>query len=138
MKLGACGDRCDVCPRYIATATDDAALFEKILRIYVKVGLRAENTPTDSLKCRGCSPENKCAYASVRDCAVKRKIDTCGACSDYPCEKMNTVFRKTEDFRNLFGQVCAKDEFALFEQAFFKKKAYLDEAAKQRYVRYNQ
>ncbi len=129
MKLGVCGDRCDVCPRYVATRDHDALLFEKIRRVYIKVGLRGEDTPLESLTCRGCSPENKCAYSSVRDCALDRKIENCGLCSDYPCEKMNAVFQKTEDFRNKFDHACTKEEFTLFEQAFFRKKAYLGAAA---------
>ncbi len=132
MKLGVCGDRCDVCPRYVATRNNDAALFEKIRRVYIKVGLRGEDTPLDSLTCRGCGPENKCAYSSVRDCALDRKIENCGVCSDYPCEKMNTVFQKTEDFREKLKQACTKEDFVPFERAFFSKRVYLDEAAKQK------
>ncbi len=60
----------------------------------------------------------------------EKKIENCGKCPDYPCEKMNMVFQKTEDFRKIFEHACTKEEFALFEKAFFKKKVYLDEAAK--------
>jgi len=130
MKLGMCGDRCDVCPRYVATVTDDAVLFERIMRIYVKVGLRAVNTPLDSLTCRGCLPENKCAYSIVSDCAIEKQIGNCGECSDYPCDELSRVFQKTEDFRKRFEQVCTKEEFDLFERAFFKKKEYLSNSSK--------
>ncbi len=129
MKLGVCGDRCDVCPRYLATANDDPALFERIRTVYVKVGLRKNGASLDSLKCRGCSPENMCAYSFVRDCAIGRKIQNCGECSDYPCEKIKEVFRKTEDARKLFERCCTREEFAFFEKAFFRKKEHLDAGA---------
>jgi hypothetical protein len=129
MKLGMCGDRCDVCPRYVATATDDAVLFERIMRIYVKTGLRGENSPLDSLRCSGCSRENKCAYSVVRDCAMDKQIRNCGECSDYPCDEINKVFQITEDFRKRLEQVCSKEEFALFDRAFFRKKEYLSKVA---------
>ncbi len=125
MKLGMCGDRCDICPRYVATATDDAVLFERIMRIYVKAGLRQENTPLDSLQCSGCSPDNKCAYSVVRDCALAKKVSNCGECSGYPCDAINTVLQKTGEARKRFEQVCNKAEFDLFDRAFFRKKEYL-------------
>ncbi len=131
MKLGICGDRCDVCPRFIATRNNDDDLFGRIKRVYVKVGLRDQDIPPDSLTCRGCSPENTCAYSLVRDCAIERKVGNCGECPDYPCEKINMVFQKTENFIEIFRRVCTGEEFALFEQAFFSKKAYLDRVAKQ-------
>ncbi len=132
MRLGACGDRCDVCPRFVATETNDTHLFRKIMRLYVKAGLRKDSDPIESLQCRGCSPKNACAYQAVRDCAWARKKNNCGECSEYPCQKIRDVFQRAEIAQRTFIELCSKDEFALFEEAFFRKKMYLDEVAKQR------
>jgi hypothetical protein len=127
MKLGVCGDRCDLCPRYIATKNQNVALFHKIKNIYAKVGIREGNIPIHSLMCFGCSPRNRCSYSSLMSCANEKKINNCGECSGYPCEKMNKVFKETETLRNKFINCCSKEDFAIFDQAFFRKKEYLDD-----------
>ena len=38
--------------------------------------------------CPGCRLENKCGECAIRDCAEIKKIDYCGLCSSFPCEKI--------------------------------------------------
>ncbi len=82
MKLGACGDRCDVCPRYIATVANDADLFGRIMRIYVKTGLRGKGTPLDSLGVEAARRKTSAPTSPSGIASARKRLQTAAAVPD--------------------------------------------------------
>lgn len=83
--IGFCGLDCEKCDAYIATMHDDQALREKTAKLWAKLN----NAPIlpEHINCEGCRMsgaktifcENMC---SVRQCALKKGVTTCGDCPD--------------------------------------------------------
>ena len=83
--IGFCGLDCEKCDAYIATIHDDQALREKTAKLWAELN----NAPIlpEHINCEGCRMsgaktifcENMC---SVRQCALKKGVTTCGDCPD--------------------------------------------------------
>lgn len=83
--IGFCGLDCEKCDAYIATMHDDQALREKTAKLWAELN----NAPIlpEHINCEGCRMsgaktifcENMC---SVRQCALKKGVTTCGDCPD--------------------------------------------------------
>lgn len=83
--IGFCGLDCEKCDAYIATMHDNQALREKTAKLWAKLN----NAPIlpEHINCEGCRMsgaktifcENMC---SVRQCALKKGVTTCGDCPD--------------------------------------------------------
>ena len=54
--LGKCGFYCGACPTYIKG------------------------------NCKGCMAEHSDGDCFTRDCVVKKELDTCGQCNNFPCD----------------------------------------------------
>src|SRR4030042_3998404 len=124
--IGACGDNCFYCPRYIATQNGTADDLEKVKELWVRLELRDPAFPAQDLVCQGCRPENQCAYSELRACARAREMDTCGSCRDYPCERINNAFEQSEIVRTRAIRVCTPEELEALEKAFFSKAINLN------------
>jgi hypothetical protein len=124
--IGACGDDCSICPRYIATIGNDTNELERVKNLWVSLGLRGPNIDAEDLKCFGCRSENTCAYQDVRDCAFGKKLENCGMCPKYPCKKVNAAFAKTEKAFRSFKGIGAQEEMDSITRAFRYKKMILD------------
>ncbi len=127
MNLGACGDKCSVCPRYLATVNNDRELFRRILDIYISMGHLPAGFDIELLKCRGCGTVAICSYPDLKKCVASQKLDNCGQCRAYPCPENDEVFVKTQEFMKKLEGKCPAEEFWMFAEAFFRKKEYLDE-----------
>jgi hypothetical protein len=124
--IGACGDDCSICPRYVATINNDQNDLERVKDLWVSLGLRKPDIDAEALKCLGCHSENTCAYQDVRDCAFGKKLENCGMCSKYPCKKVNAVFAKTEKAFRSFKSIGTQKEIDSITRAFRYKKLILD------------
>jgi hypothetical protein len=124
--IGACGDNCSCCPRYIAAQEGSLEALNKVKELWVRLGFREADFPARDLACSGCGPENQCAYHEVRECAYGKGIDNCGLCQDYPCEVMDAVFEKSENIKSHASSVCASEEMDALTRAFFSKRENLD------------
>ena len=125
--IGICGDNCSFCPRYIATQSGSMEELEKVKELWVRLGLREADFPAEGLKCKGCKPENNCAYKELRSCANDRKVKNCGFCNEYPCKIVKNAFEKTEKLRLHAEMVCTRDELDILDKTFFSKKEYFNE-----------
>ena len=123
--IGACGDNCAFCPRYVATRNGSRDEFEKVKDLWVRLGFRDPDFPLHDMACHGCNPENACAYPELRDCVSNKEIDNCGLCDVYPCELMDDTFDQTERLRSHAVRVCTSEEMHALDRAFFSKKKYL-------------
>ena len=124
--IAACGNDCSACPRYTAPPFEKS---EEELRhtaeLWMKIGYRNRIVSAGEISCTGCKPENWCRYQVVKCCADKG-IQTCVACSLYPCEKMTECFSVTMSFEPRCRQICTDSEYAQLKKAFFEKKANLN------------
>jgi hypothetical protein len=124
--MGICGDNCSYCPRYVATQKGGGDELVKVKELWVRLGLRSPNFPAEDLSCHGCLPENNCAYSELRQCVRQRNIENCGSCEEYPCERINIAFDKSENLKSRAGRVCTQEEMELLQKSFFSKKEYFN------------
>ena len=125
IKLAYCGDRCDLCPRYIATKKNDIEELKNVAVLMQKVGWTYNLEDPLKMICHGCEDVESCEY-QVKECCIERKIINCGKCNEYPCPKIQNAFdiasKNTEKFKNILTTV----EYDSFLKAFFEKKINLD------------
>jgi len=124
--IGVCGDNCSFCPRYHATLSGDAKELEKVKELWVRLGLREPDFPTQDIACYGCKPENNCAFSEVRACAYGKGVENCGLCNAYPCEKLLAVFDKAEELQTHAVHLCTPEEMDALHKAFCCKRQNLD------------
>ncbi|MFX0072516.1 MAG: DUF3795 domain-containing protein [Candidatus Hermodarchaeota archaeon] len=125
MKLAYCGDDCEECPRYIATLSGSKEKLKEAAVLMKKVGWRYDLETPENMKCRGCQDIEICEY-NVKECCIEKKISNCGECTDYPCYKINKTFEITRINTEKFKDILTKEEYELFNKAFFSKKENLD------------
>lgn len=124
--IGKCGDNCECCPRYLATQTGDISELERIKKLWVRLGLRDPTFPAERMICHGCATENRCAYAELMECVNSKELDNCGLCDDYPCDRIELAFAKSDSLKKHAETVCTAEEFEMLHNAFFSKKDYFD------------
>lgn len=125
-EIGYCGDDCELCPRYIATKSGDRGKLEKAAVLWQNVGLTDKLATPEEMICHGCASLEKCHYNDIRNCAKDKMIDNCGECIEYPCEKINAVFEKTDAYARQCKETCTASDYHRLNEAFFLKKRRLD------------
>ncbi len=106
--IAFCGLVCSDCSTLKATQSGDTnAMNAEIAKWQVladKAGMDV-GIDADYLSCDGCLEMNArlcglCLDCAVRACGIERKVDNCGQCDDYPCDKVEKTF---SDFEALFN-----------------------------------
>ena len=104
--IAYCGLDCEACEARIATLRNDDALRVKVAKLWSELN-GAEITP-EMIHCVGCRVEGPktpfCeALCPIRQCALGRGAETCGACGEMErCEKLAMITKNNPDaFRNL-------------------------------------
>ena len=120
-----CGDLCSECPRYIATQNNNVNELQKVAELWHKLGFRDSVVSTNEIKCSGCTKNNKCTYG-INTCQHIDKINNCGECGLFPCEKINSVFERTENLDKYCKPACTKEEYNQLYKAFFMKEQILN------------
>ena len=106
-----CGLDCGKCDAFIATKNDDRALREKTAKLWAEMN-NAPITP-EMINCEGCRADGaKTPYCeslcAIRQCALSRKVETCGACAELEaCEKVGRIVGTNETARRNLGLGCA-------------------------------
>jgi diamine N-acetyltransferase len=122
-NIGACGDNCDECPRFSATRSGSRDELACVARLWFDLGLRDRVVTPDEISCKGCLPENRCAYTVQRNCAFQKGYRNCGYCREYPCAIVADTFRITEETHRRAADISG---FESIYRAFFMKKENLD------------
>lgn len=125
LKLAACGDDCNFCPRYLATRADDVERLKEAAELWLRLGLRDALPSADDMVCHGCSTVAYCSNG-IRECAQARGVDNCGQCERYPCQTVEVAFQKAAECAKHAKQVCSKEEYEMLDRAFFSKRQNLE------------
>lgn len=97
--IGYCGLDCGQCEAFIATQNNDDALRARVAVLWSK--LSGAPIKPEHINCTGCkSSGTKTFYCEqlceIRKCAIKRSLNACAECPDYPCSMLNRI---TEEAR---------------------------------------
>ena len=101
--IAYCGLDCEACEAYIATKNDDDELRRKVAKHWSELN-NVEITP-EMINCEGCRVDGvKTVYCDslceIRQCAMKRKYETCGDCTELErCGKVAVVISNNEEAR---------------------------------------
>ena len=117
-KITLCGDNCLCCPRYNAKSDDE---LEKVAELWYRIGFRDKIVSGDEIKCDGCSSHKKCTYNLV-ECTHNHKAEKCNMCSEFPCDKINDMLKRSKEYQKKCREVCSEEEYKTLEKAFFDKE----------------
>lgn len=101
--IAYCGLDCEACEAYIATKNDDDELRRKVAKHWSELN-NVEITP-EMINCEGCRVDGvKTVYCDslceIRQCAMMRKYETCGDCTELEgCGKVVVVISNNEEAR---------------------------------------
>ena len=94
--ISFCGLGCNECDAFRATRNDDDKKRVKVAKLWSK----QHNTlfERQDINCDGCKSQTGrlfkyCQTCEVRQCAMEKEIENCGFCHEYPCERLNPIFR---------------------------------------------
>lgn len=100
--LSYCGLECNTCPIRLATLETNPLRQEEMREAVINqcrelYGMELE--PGDITDCDGCRTGtgrlfSGCLDCRIRNCAEKKKVETCADCSDYPCDALSGLFRQ--------------------------------------------
>jgi hypothetical protein len=124
-KIAYCGDNCSHCPKYSANFIGSKKKLKDVALLMKKVGWRYNLDYPEKMKCEGCQDVEECEYG-VKECCIEKNIENCGKCVDYPCPKIENAFEITEINIEKFKKILSKEEYELFQIAFFQKRENLE------------
>lgn len=94
--IGYCGLDCEKCEAFIATLNNDDALRAKVAKEWA----RQYNAPIkpEHINCTGCLSTGVKTYyceqlCETRKCAMRKSINTCADCSEYPCSVLDQILQ---------------------------------------------
>jgi len=125
-EISICGDVCSECPRYKATMADDISALERVAELWHRTGLRDRVVSPDEIKCTGCTKQKPCVHG-VNNCEHLGVKENCGECDFFPCEKIEMVFKKTDDFNRSCQGKCTPIEYEELYSSFLIKEQVLNE-----------
>ena len=124
LTISICGDICSECPRYIATKNNDISKLGEIADLWYRLGFRDRILNPEELRCSGCSKTKPCSY-NLNNCEHLENLSNCGECHNFPCEKINLVFQKTDKTNEVCKKICSYSEYKELSRAFLMKREVL-------------
>ena len=129
LRIGCCGDACEICPRYTATQSGVEKQLREIAALWKIVGWWGDKESPKELTCHGCASLSHCDLG-VRDCVLEKNIENCGECLEYACARLLNICKNNEKEAAICkAQFSAKD-YQIFQKAFFSKMDRLDKINK--------
>ncbi|WP_022762831.1 MULTISPECIES: DUF3795 domain-containing protein [unclassified Butyrivibrio] len=99
--IAFCGLDCEQCEARIATVNDDNSLREKVAKEWTE--LNGVDITPEMINCVGCrltgvkTPFCQ-SLCEIRQCALGRKMETCGSCSDMKaCSKVGMIINNNPE-----------------------------------------
>lgn len=96
-----CGLDCEKCDAHLATIHNDDALREKTAKLWAEMN-HAPIT-AEMINCMGCRVDGiKTPYCEsmceIRQCAMKKGVDTCGCCTEHmKCKTVRIVLESSPE-----------------------------------------
>lgn len=95
--IGYCGIVCSDCPVFVVTQKNDDAERRRVAEIFTKQYGREYKL--EDINCDGCVSDSSrifryCNDCEIRKCGRERKVENCGFCAEYPCERLSELFAK--------------------------------------------
>jgi hypothetical protein len=102
--IAKCGLVCSECPAYIATQKNDDALRAETAKKWSEM-FKSDIKPSD-INCDGCQSESArlfsyCQTCEIRKCAREKKVETCAACPEYSCAKLDAFLAQVPEARKV-------------------------------------
>lgn len=116
-----CGDNCLECPRYLATTEEELS---QVAELWYRVGWRDSIVPAAEMRCDGCSSHKKCTYYLV-ECTRDHGVEKCNQCTQFPCEKIDDMLRRSGNYEKKSREVCSDEEYQMLKKSFFNKEENL-------------
>ncbi|MCR4671621.1 MAG: DUF3795 domain-containing protein [Lachnospiraceae bacterium] len=106
--IAYCGLDCETCEARLATVNNDDALRQRVAKEWSE--LNGVEITAEMINCVGCRTDGiKTPYCEalcpIRQCALDRRVETCGSCGDMKsCEKLGAILKNNAGaYRNLKG-----------------------------------
>ncbi|MFW9988025.1 MAG: DUF3795 domain-containing protein [Candidatus Odinarchaeota archaeon] len=122
IKIARCGDDCSYCPRYHLNLKNNKKYLTEIAALFMNIGWRDCIEPLETIRCMGWDFFDGICEYNIRECCLEKKIDNCGICEDYPCNKIERAFEITKENIEKFRSILSKEQYHTFDKAFFKRK----------------
>lgn len=94
-NVAYCGLNCSLCPACMATIADSIEQKEKVAEEWTKNF--GQPFKAKDINCMGCKSDgpyfSHCSNCEIRSCATAKAIPNCGNCTDYPCGKLDHIFK---------------------------------------------
>jgi hypothetical protein len=132
LKIGCCGDDCNICPRYTATQSGEEKRLEEVSALWKIVGWWDGKKSPKELTCHGCASVSHCDL-EIRECVLERSIDNCGQCPEYPCSRLLDIFDNNRKEASICKDQFSVKDYQIFQKAFFAKKERLDQINKEKF-----
>lgn len=102
--IAYCGLDCEKCEARIATINNDNNLRKEVAKKWSELN-KVEITP-EMINCVGCRIDGIKTYfceslCQIRQCAMSKKIETCGSCEDIKnCDKIKMIINNNNETLN--------------------------------------
>ena len=98
--IAFCGLVCTECPAFIATQEDDREGLKRVAAQWSQQ-FNTSIAPEDCI-CDGCLAfegrlSSYCHVCEIRACGIKRDVQNCAYCDDYPCQELEKFFAFAPD-----------------------------------------
>lgn len=116
-KITLCGDDCLQCPRYLAQTDEE---LDHVRELWYRIGMSDRLLTREEIRCTGCTSHKTCTYQLV-DCTQKHGVEKCNQCHMFPCEKIETMLRRSDTYKKICRERCTEEEYTAIAGAFFHK-----------------
>jgi len=108
--ISYCGLLCSDCGAYIATVADDDEKRAEVARQWSEM-YEANLSPSD-INCEGCLSDGPRVFhhatvCEIRKCAKAKGVVNCGHCDEYPCDRLEGLFKMVPEARERLDEVRA-------------------------------
>jgi len=105
--IAFCGLNCTNCLAFIATKEDNNLKRQETAKAW---STPEYNMTTEDINCDGCTNKKGRLISFVKDCdirncGIKRKVENCAYCTDYPCEKLSKAHERSPEAKNALDDI---------------------------------
>ena len=93
-NIGACGLNCGNCEAFKATQANDE---KRLSELAISWSSEKNKWSMEDMRCDGCAAGSRvykgCGSCAVRNCAQAKGVGVCGGCGEYPCDKLQGMWK---------------------------------------------